>query len=66
MAIAMELGFKEIKLIEYALTRIIDVEELAERKTQLKTLHAKIQDTITTEENMRWDKEKIQQESPEL
>ncbi len=66
MVLAPQLSRQECELIEYALTRVLDIEDDDGRKSQMQTLHAKFQYAVTTMEQMSWDSEKLQEESPEL
>lgn len=66
MFLAPQISFEDCKLLEYVLTRFVEIEEDADRKAKIQTLHAKFRDTVYTEEDMRWDEEKLQEASPEL
>ncbi len=66
MFLAPQISFEDCKLIEYVLTRFVDIEDDTDRKVKIQALHAKFRDTVYTEEDMRWDKEKLTEASPEL
>lgn len=66
MFLAPHLSLEDCKVLEYVLTRFLEIEEDKERKAQIQALHSKFRVTVTTEESMSWDAEKLQEESPEL
>jgi hypothetical protein len=66
MFLAPQLSLEECQILEYVLTRFLEIEEDEERKAQIRHLHVKFRDTVITEESMIWDAEKLQEESPEL
>jgi hypothetical protein len=63
---APHLSLEDCKLLEYVLTRFLEIEENEERKAQIQVLHSRFRDSVMTEEEMSWDSEKLQEESPEL
>lgn len=66
MFLSPQLSLRECQILEYVLTRFLEIEENEGRKAQIQRLHTKFRDTVITEENMIWDAEKLQEESPEL
>jgi hypothetical protein len=66
MVLAPQLSLQDCKILEYVLTRFLDVEEDDMRKAQIQRLHEKFQYAVNTMEQMSWDTEKLQEESPEL
>ncbi len=66
MFLAPQISFDDCKLLEYVLTRFVDTEEDADRKAKIQALHKKFRDTVYTEEDMRWDEEKLNEASPNL
>ena len=66
MFLAPQLSFEDCKLLEYVLTRFVEIEEDKERKVKIQALHGRFRDTVMTEESLIWDQEKLQEASPEL
>jgi hypothetical protein len=66
MFLAPPISFEDCQLLEYVLTRFVDLEEDGDRKAKIQALHARFRDTVYTEEDMRWDKDKLTEASPEL
>ena len=66
MVLAPQLSQHDCELLEYVLTRVLDIEDDNARKAQIQTLHSKFRYAVTTMEQMSWDLEKLQEASPEL
>ena len=66
MVLAPQLSRQDCEILEYVLTRFLDIEDDDTRKAQIQRLHTKFRYAVTTMEQMSWDMEKLQEESPEL
>lgn len=66
MFLAPHLSLEDCEVLEYVLTRFLEIEADEERKAHIQTLQVKFRSAVTTEESMSWDAEKLQEESPEL
>lgn len=66
MEMTPQLSMHECRILEYVLTRFIEIETEPNRKAQIQKLHAKFRDSNITAESMNWDAEKLEEESPNL
>ena len=66
MEMTPQLSMHECRILEYVLTRFVEIETDPNRKAQIKKLHAKFRDSNITAESMNWDEEKLEEESPKL
>ena len=66
MEMTPQLSMHECRILEYVLTRFVEIETDPNRKAQIKKLHAKFRDSNITAESMDWDDEKLEEESPKL